>query len=63
MGKSLVPVSGLKKKGLQFVARAGGIKNTESMTVDELKHHISLLKGKNAETASSEASREKTQGN
>lgn len=60
MSKSLVSVTGLKKRGLQFVAKAGGIKNTDKMTVIQLKEAINSLKGKNAEIANSEASREKT---
>jgi len=48
---------------LQFVAKAGGVKDYQKMTVDELKYQISLLKGKNAQEANSEASREKTAGN
>ncbi len=63
MGKSIVSVTGLKKKGLQFVAKAGGVKDYQKMTVDELKYQISLLKGKNAQEANSEANREKTYGN
>lgn len=60
MGKSIVSVTGLRKKGLQYVAKAGGIKSVDKMTVDELKYQIGLLKGKAAESANSEARREKT---
>lgn len=60
---SLVSVTGLKKKGLQYVAKAGGIKNASDLTVNELKDQIKKLKGTAAKSANSEAQREKTQGN
>lgn len=64
MGKSVtVSTTGLKKRGLQFIAKAGGIKGTDEMTVLELKEHISKLKGKAADTAASESTREKSLGN
>jgi len=63
MGKTIVSTTGLKKRGLQFVAKKGGIKATSTMTVVELKAQIAKLKGPNAVSAASEANREKALGN